>query len=154
MVLTAKGFYLKMFVEFLLYLLFYKPGGIVDRKFVLTSLCYAVVGLVLGIFMAASKNIGQVVTHAHVLLVGFVVSFIYALLHKLWLNNSTSYLAVAQFYIHQVGTAFLVGGLFLYYGQFLALETIDAVLAISSFIVFAGVVLMKIIFIKSAIKNN
>lgn len=67
-----------------------------DRKFVLTSLCYAVVGLVLGIFMAASKNIGQVVTHAHVLLVGFVVSFIYAaLLHKLWLNNSTSYLAVA-----------------------------------------------------------
>lgn len=53
-----------------------------------------------------------------------------------------------------MGTAFLVGGLFLYYGQFLALETIDAVLAISSFIVFAGVVLMKIIFIKSAIKNN
>lgn len=125
-----------------------------DRKFVLTSLCYAIAGLLLGILMAASKDNGQVVTHAHIMLVGFVVSFVYALLHKLWLNNSTSYLAVAQFYVHQFGTALLVSGLFLYYGQFVALETIDAILAISSIIVFAGIVLMKVIFIKSAMSNN
>lgn len=125
-----------------------------DRKFVLTSLCYAIVGLVLGIFMAASKNSVQVVTHAHIMLVGFVVSFIYALLHKLWLYNSKSYWVVAQFYIHQFGTAFLVSGLFLYYGQFVALEAIDPVLAIASFIVLAGVVLMSIIFIKSARADN
>lgn len=120
-----------------------------DRKFILTSLGYAIVGLALGLFMAASKNHGQLVTHAHIMLVGFVVSFIYALLHKLWLNNSTSKLAVAQYYVHQAGTAVLVTGLFLYYGNFVTLETIDPVLAVSSLVVFLGVVLMKVLFIKS-----
>ena len=119
-----------------------------DRKFVLTGFGYAIVGIALGIFMAASKNHGQMVTHAHIMLVGFVVSFVYGLCHKLWLNNSTSKLAVAQFYVHQVGTVILVIGLFLLYGKFVTLETIDPVLAVASIIVFVGVVLMKILFIK------
>ena len=121
-----------------------------DRKFVLTSLGYAILGLALGIFMAASHNHGQLVTHAHIMLIGFVVSFIYGLCHKLWLNNITSKLAVAQFYIHQVGTFIIVIGLFLYYGQFVTLETIDPVLAVASITVFIGMVLMKVLFIKSA----
>jgi hypothetical protein len=124
-----------------------------DRKFVLTGLGYAIVGLALGIFMAASKDHGHLVTHAHIMLVGFVVSFIYGLCHKLWLNNTTSKLAVAQFYIHQVGTFFLVTGLFLYYGKFVDAETIDPALAVASIIVFIGVVLMKVLFIKSTKKT-
>lgn len=120
-----------------------------DRKFVLTGLGYAIAGLALGIFMAASKNHGQFVTHAHIMLIGFVVSFLYGVCHKLWLNNSTSKLAVAQFYIHQAGTFVLLVGLFLYYGKFVALETIDPVLGAGSVTVFVGLVLMKILFIKS-----
>jgi len=120
-----------------------------DRKFVLTSLGYAILGLALGIFMAASHNHGQLVTHAHIMLIGFVVSFIYGLCHKLWLNNTTSKLAVAQFYIHQVGTFVIVIGLFLYYGQFVTLETIDPLLAAASITVFVGLVLMKVLFIQS-----
>lgn len=121
-----------------------------DRKFVMTSLGYAILGLALGIFMAASKDHGQLVTHAHIMLIGFVVSFIYALCHKLWLNNNTSKLAQAQFYLHQAGTLFVVIGLFLYYGKFVTLETIDPVLAIASLAVFVGMVLMKVLFIKAS----
>jgi len=120
-----------------------------DRKYVLTAFGYAIIGLALGIFMAASKDHGHLVTHAHIMLVGFVLSFIYGLCHKLWLNNDTSKLAVAQFYIHQVGAIFLIIGLFLLYGNFVALETIDPLLAIASIVVFIGVILMKILFIKS-----
>lgn len=120
-----------------------------DRKFILTSLGYAIVGLALGIFMAASKDHGHLVTHAHIMLIGFVVSFIYGLCHKLWLNNTTSKLAMIQFYVHQVGTFFVVLGLFLYYGHFVALETIDPVLAAASITVFVGMVLMKVLFIKA-----
>ena len=120
-----------------------------DRKYVLTSFGYAIIGLLLGIFMAASKDHGQLVTHAHIMLVGFVVSFIYALCHKLWLNNTTTKLAITQFYFHQVGTLILVICLFLFYGKFVTVETIDPVLAISSIIVFIGVVLMKVLFIKT-----
>ena len=120
-----------------------------DRKFILTSLGYAIVGLMLGIFMAASKDHGHLVTHAHIMLIGFVVSFIYGLCHKLWLNNTTSKLAKTQYYMHQVGTFVVVVGLFLYYGKFVTLETIDPVLAISSIIVLVGMILMKVLFIKS-----
>lgn len=120
-----------------------------DKKFVLTGLGYAIIGLALGIFMAASKDHGQLVTHAHIMLIGFVVSFIYGLCHKLWLNNIVSKLSQAQYYIHQVGTLGIVTGLFLYYGKFVSLETIDPFLALSSITVFIGMVLMKILFIKS-----
>jgi len=120
-----------------------------DRKFILTSLGYAIVGLMLGIFMAASKDHGHLVTHAHIMLVGFVVSFIYGLCHKLWLNNNTSKLALSQFYIHQIGTIGMVIGLFLYYGHFVSLETIDPFLALSSIAVLIGMILMKVLFIKS-----
>jgi hypothetical protein len=126
-----------------------EKGKTMDKKFVLTSLGYAILGLALGIFMAASKNHGHLVTHAHIMLIGFVVSFIYALCHKLWLNNSDSKLASAQYYVHQVGTFFIVIGLFLYYGKFVTLETIDPVLAAASITVFIGMILMKVLFIKS-----
>ena len=120
-----------------------------DRKFVLTGLGYAILGLALGIYMAASNNHGQLVTHAHIMLLGFVVSFVYGVCHKLWLNNSTSKLAVAQFYIHQLGTLFLLTGLFLLYGQFVNPETIEPVLTIASVVVFLGLIMMKILFIRS-----
>ena len=124
-----------------------------DKKFVLTGLGYALIGLALGIFMAASKDHGHLVTHAHIMLIGFVVTFIYGLCHKLWLNNIVSTLSKAQFYIHQIGTIGVVIGLFLYYGKFVSLETIDPFLAVSSIAVFIGMVLMKVLFIKS-MKNK
>ena len=121
-----------------------------DRKFILTSFIYAIIGLALGIFMAASKDHGHLVTHTHILLIGFVVSFIYGLCHKLWLNNLISKLSVTQFYIHQVGTLGVVIGLFLYYGKFVSLETIDPSLALFSITVFIGMVLMTVLFIRSS----
>lgn len=119
-----------------------------DRKFILTAFGYAILGLLLGIHMAASKNHGQYVTHAHIMLIGFLLSFIYGLCHKLWLDNSTSKLAIVQYYVHQIGSAVVLIGLFLLYGQFVPLETIDPVLAAGSITVFVGLVLMKIEFIK------
>ncbi len=124
-----------------------------DRKFVLTAFGYAILGLLLGIYMAASKNHGQYVTHAHIMLIGFLLSFVYGLCHKLWLNNSTSKLAIAQFYVHQIGSFVVLLGLFLLYGQFVALETIDPILAAASITVFVGVVLMKIEFVRCTRKQ-
>ncbi len=120
-----------------------------DRKFILTSLGYAIIGLALGIFMAASRDHGHLVTHAHIMLIGFVVTFVYGLCHKLWLDNTTSKLALSQFYIHQIGTIGVVIGLFLYYGNHVTLDAIDPLLAISSIAVLVGMILMKVLFIKS-----
>jgi hypothetical protein len=121
----------------------------VDRKFIVTALSYAVVGMALGVYMGASQDHGEFVTHAHIMLLGFVVSFIYGLCHKLWLNNDTSRLAVVQFYVHQVATLILVSGLFLYYGNFVPEATIGPVLGVSSTTAFIGMVLMFILFLKA-----
>ncbi|MCW8870508.1 MAG: TonB-dependent receptor, partial [Proteobacteria bacterium] len=88
-----------------------------EKKYILSSFIYGLLGLVLGIYMAATKNHGQMVTHAHVMLLGFVVSFIYGVSFKLWIKNTSSKLAVLQFTLHQVGTLGLLTGLFLLYGQ-------------------------------------
>lgn len=115
----------------------------------MTALSYAIIGMVLGIFMAVSQNHAELVTHAHIMLLGFVVSFIYGLCHKLWLNNNTSKLAVVQFYIHQTGTLVLVFGLFLLYGNFIAEDTIGPILGIASIIAFIGMTLMFSLFVKT-----
>jgi hypothetical protein len=120
-----------------------------DRKFVLMALAYAIVGLSLGIYMAATDNHSQLVDHAHIMLVGFVLSFIYALCHRLWLGNSRSGLAVAQFYIHQVGAFFIAVGLFLLYGRIVPRALIDPVLGIASVAVLTGMILMAVLFVKA-----
>ena len=120
-----------------------------DRKFILTGFGYAILGVALGIYMAASHNHGQLVTHTHIMLLGFVVSFIYGTCHKLWLNNLVSKLSKAQYYLHQGGTLLLTLGLFLLYGNHVAAESIEPVLSVGSLVVFVSLIMMKIMFIKS-----
>ena len=120
----------------------------------MTAFGYAILGLMLGIFMAASKDHGQFVTHAHIMLLGFVVSFIYALCHKLWLNNITSTMAVTQYYIHLISTFALFVGLFLGYGRFVAFETLDKFLAAASIAAFVGLILMFIMLVRYPSKAN
>ncbi|PPC76070.1 TonB-dependent receptor [Pokkaliibacter plantistimulans] len=119
-----------------------------DRKFVMAGLGYALVGLALGIYMAASKNHSQLVTHAHIMLLGFVVSFIYGVCHKLWLQNVPARMANLQFYIHQLGTLVLLIGLFCLFAGLVPEPILGPVLGIASVIVFSGLVLMKVMFIK------
>ena len=119
------------------------------RKFVLTGLGYAILGLALGIYMAASNNHGHLVTYANIMLVGFVVSFVYGLCHKLWLNNTSSRLVNIQYYLHQAGSAVLFLGLFLLYGKFIDAGDIKLILAIASVTVFVGLVLMTVLFMRS-----
>lgn len=120
-----------------------------DRKYVLTALGYGIIGMGLGLYMSLTHNPSQHVTHAHILLLGFVVSFIYALIHKLWILDSDGLLAKLQYYAHQVGSAVLFVGLFCFYDGILPGEKIGPVLGMASMVIFLGVILMKVMFIKA-----
>lgn len=124
-----------------------------DRKFIITALFYAVVGMLIGIHMAATHNHLQHVTHAHILLVGFVVSFIYALCHKLWLDTDGTMLAKLQFWIHQVGVLAMVIGLYLLYSHKFDAEKIEPILAVSSILVLIGLILMLVMVLKNKPAN-
>ena len=113
-----------------------------DRKYLVWSLAYVATGMALGIHMAASHDHSQHVTHAHILLVGFVVSFIYAVIHRLWLGGGATLLGRIQFAAHQAGALLMFSGLFLLYGAIVPPEQIEPVLATSTFVVFGAAMLM------------
>lgn len=92
-------------------------------------------------------------THAHIMLVGFLLSFVYALCYKLWLTPSGHWLEKAQFYLHQVATPVLLVCLFLLYGQYVAMTLLDPVLAIASIAVLLSVVCLKVLVIKQVKKT-
>jgi peptidoglycan/LPS O-acetylase OafA/YrhL len=112
-----------------------------DRRFLVWALAFAVAGMVLGIYMAASNNHSELVTHAHILLVGFVVSFIYGLIHRLWLRQPAR-VANFQFALHQAAAVTMAIGLFLVYGGYAPVEKVEPVLAVASLGVLVGMLLM------------
>ena len=78
---------------------------------------------------------------------GFVVSFIYSLVHRLWIDAENVALAAAQFYLHQASALVMSVGLLLLYGG-LFKEPLDPILAASSFGVLGGALLMVYLVIK------
>lgn len=122
----------------------------IDRMYIIIALLYAVVGMVLGIFMAATQNHAQHVTHAHILLVGFIVSFAYAAILRLWVLRADGTLAWSQFGLHQFGALAMVISLGMLYGNVAPLEKLEPVLALSSIAVLLGTVLMLVMVVRSA----
>lgn len=113
-----------------------------DRKFLLWALVFAVFGLCVGIFMAASKNHGLLVAHAHIMLIGFVVTLIYAIVHKLWLVEPVRWMAVTQYIVHVVSAIAVSIGLLLLYGNVYSEAQLDPLLIPGSLGVLVGMLLM------------
>ncbi|MDQ2068616.1 TonB-dependent receptor [Natronospira bacteriovora] len=122
----------------------------IDRKFLIWALVYIVLGMILGIYMAVSKDHGQHVTHAHVLLVGFVLSLLYGIIHRLWLNGHSLAVANVQFYLHQLGAIVMSLGLFLLYGHMMAETVLGPILGVASLLVLASALLMFWMVLKSS----
>lgn len=96
----------------------------------------------LGIYMAMSQNHVQHVTHAHTLLLGFVVSLLYAVVYRLWLVDSPARMAMVQTFLHEFGTTVIVIGLFLLFSGAVPEPTLGPLLGAGSFSALAGALLM------------
>lgn len=121
-----------------------------DRFHLLAALLYAILGLALGIYMAASHDHSQAVAHAHLLLVGFLLSFVYAVIGRLWLQEPVGMLLGLQFAGHHIGVIGLVGGLLLLYGGGPSRSALEPLLATSSILVLVALVLMSILVFRGA----
>jgi hypothetical protein len=120
-----------------------------DRKYLVWALGYAVAGMCVGLYMGASGNHGEMVAHAHILLIGFAVSLFYGLIHRLWLPRPPSTIARVQFVLHQAATLVVSLGLLLLYGGVLADAMVGPVLGIASAGVLGGVLLMLYMVVKA-----
>lgn len=119
-----------------------------DRQYLVWALAYVAAGLGLGIYLAASHDPTQFDTHAHVLLVGFVLSFLYAVIHKLWLGDRPMLFAGAQFVAHQAGALGMSVGLFLLHGGIVPPKQIEPVLGVSSIAVLVAALLMIVMVLR------
>jgi hypothetical protein len=98
--------------------------------------------------MAASGNHAQFITHAHILLVGFVTSLIYAVIHKLWLSAAPKVIGTVQFVLHQAGCIGMFSGLLMLFGGVASQGRLEPLLGASAVAVILGMLLMLLMVIK------
>lgn len=113
-----------------------------ERSFLSLGLVYGALGMAMGIHMAATQDHSQTVTHGHLLLAGFLLSVVYAIIHRLWLNQPWNWLSRIQFFAHNIGVVMMVGGLFMLYGGYSPHESLEPVLASASIGILVALLLM------------
>jgi len=120
-----------------------------DRYFIIVGLIFAGAGLFLGENMGRTGDHGQMPTHAHIMLAGFVFSVIYGALYRLWPSMKAGLMPPAQFVLHLIGAVALITALFLYYGgiaeeaQLIPLFVVGPAGIILSWLLFLILFLMK-----------
>jgi hypothetical protein len=75
-------------------------------------------------------------------MIGFVLSLVYGIIHKLWLGQPNRIVARIQFLVHQAAALILSIGLFLVYGEIVPAAPLDPVLAMASVTALVGALLM------------
>jgi hypothetical protein len=84
-----------------------------SRSYLLVSVLYLVIGIVLGGYMSATSDHSLAPLHAHINLLGFVVMSIFGIVFRLIPAVGENALAKAQFWLHQAGALVLLVMLFL-----------------------------------------
>jgi len=78
-----------------------------------TAVVYGILGLLLGNIMGMTQDHSQLVTHAHMLLIGWVSFAIFGFFYHLFPGRAASILARVHFGLAQVSYLALILGLFL-----------------------------------------
>ncbi|NQV46021.1 MAG: cytochrome-c oxidase [Rhodospirillales bacterium] len=120
-------------------------------RFIRLSVIYAILGMAIGIYMAASMDHSQMPTHAHLNLLGFVSMFLFGIFYKLYPQATEGKLPVVHFWISNVGMIGLVIGVSIIYSG--NMELGERLASVFSIIVILSMALFtKIVF--SATRQN
>ena len=110
----------------------------VARKFFVFGIVFAIAGMVLGITMAMSGDHLEMPVHAHIMVVGWLMSAIFGFFYHLFPVARQNKLANIHFWLHAVGIVVLVVSL---YFVLAGNDAVEPITAISSLMVFAGLLL-------------
>ncbi|MDG2045400.1 MAG: hypothetical protein P8J78_12390 [Maricaulis sp.] len=113
----------------------------IERIHLLVGLVWLLAGMALGEHMGRTGDHGQLPTHAHIMLVGGVLSIIWAVLYRVF-KLAGGLLGYIQLGLHQIGTLVMVTALYLLYGEQGDPERLGPILGISAMLVILSVVLM------------
>lgn len=114
----------------------------VARNFFTLAIIYAICGMMLGLAMSISADHGQMPTHAHTMVAGWLMSAVFGFFYHLFPAARASRLAPVHFWLTAVsGVALVVGLYFLLAGN----AAIEPLVAIASIGFFLGTVLFAFI---------
>ena len=117
--------------------------SIIAKRFFLTAIAYGVVGMVLGLQMGITHDHGQLPTHAHIMVIGWLSFFVFGFFYHLFDASISKQLATIHFWLAQISLIGLVIGLWLIYSGNDEAEPIAAISSIAyavSFLIFAIIV--------------
>jgi predicted membrane channel-forming protein YqfA (hemolysin III family) len=110
----------------------------VARQFFILGIVLAIAGMMLGLKMAMSNDHIQMPVHAHIMVVGWLMSAVFGFFYHLFPAARQNKLAYIHFWLHSVSIVVLTFSLyFLLAGN----TAVEPVTAISSITLFAGVLL-------------
>lgn len=113
----------------------------VGRGFLISAVVYGVLGMLLGLHMGITHNHGQMPTHAHIMVIGWVSFFLFGLYYLQFGKVTSRVLSQIHFWMAQGAFVALVSGLWLIYSGRNQFEPVAAVSSIAyalSFLVFAA----------------
>lgn len=116
----------------------------VSRNFVLAGTVFLVIGIAFGIHMSASGKHDFAPLHAHLNLLGFVLSMIFALTYRSYDAMGASRLAGWHFWAHIVGSALLLIMLFLLMSGRITEAGMVPVAPVAELAILAGIVLFLV----------
>lgn len=112
-------------------------------NFVRLAVIYGLVGMGLGIFMAASGDHGQAPTHAHINLIGWASMGIFGLAYRAWPELNVGIWPKIHFWGWNLGAVLMVLALFMMFSgnmQFEPLAAFSSIVVMLSMLVFAVIV--------------
>ncbi|WLR51953.1 cbb3-type cytochrome c oxidase subunit I [Bacillus tianshenii] len=120
-------------------------------KFLKIGTVYFVLGIFLGIIMGATHNFEFSSVHAHLSLLGWVSMGLFGLIYHFYPIAGETKLAKVHFWLHNIGTPLLTGGIFIVLSSG---ESLTFLPIIGSNILGAGVILFAINLFKHVKAEN
>ena len=111
----------------------------IPRNFMLLGAAFLIIGIVMGMYMGGSGDHSLAVSHAHINLLGFVLSAVFALAYKCYPAMAETRWASIHFWTHLVGAIVLNLLLFLLLLQIISDAAMVPLAPISELLVLIGV---------------
>lgn len=111
----------------------------VSRNFLLLGSAFLIVGIVMGMYMGGSGNHALAISHAHINLLGFVLSAVFALTYKAYPAMAAGRMASIHFWLHFVGAIMVNLLVFLLLAEFITEAAMVPIAPISELLVLLGV---------------
>ncbi|TMJ38963.1 MAG: hypothetical protein E6G87_05325, partial [Alphaproteobacteria bacterium] len=108
------------------------------RNFFILALIYAICGMLLGLYMGLSQDHTQMPTHAHAMVLGWLMSGFFAFFYHFFPEIGRSWLARVHFWFTAAAGVVLLVSLYFVVGGNTQLEPVTG---ISSMLYFVGLLL-------------